>query len=48
MAAKLVGLGNGIFFENLLQRVSTAPSEQRQFEIFDDMGVEAWKQGLST
>jgi hypothetical protein len=28
-AAKLVGLGNGIFFENLQKRVSTAPSEQR-------------------
>jgi hypothetical protein len=31
--------------ENLQNRVSTPPIARRQFEIFDDMGEEAWKQG---
>ena len=47
-AVKLVGLGKGKILENLQKRVSTAPIARRQFEIFDDMGVEAWKQGLFT
>ena len=47
-AAKLVGLGKGKILENLQKRVSTAPIARRQFEIFDEIGVEAWKQGLFT
>ncbi len=47
-AAKLVGLGKVKILENLQNRVSTAPIVWRKFEIFDDMGVETWKQGLFT
>jgi hypothetical protein len=46
--SEMVGLGKGKILENLQKGVSTAPIARRQFEIFDDMGVEAWKQGLST
>jgi hypothetical protein len=37
---KLVGLGKGKILENLQKHVSTTPIARRQFEIFDDMGVE--------
>jgi hypothetical protein len=46
--AKLVGLRKAKILENHQKHVSTAPIERSQFEIFDDMGVEAWKQGLCT
>ncbi len=48
MFTRLVGLGKGKILENLQKHVSTTPIVWRQFEIFDDMGVEAWKQGLFT
>jgi hypothetical protein len=42
-----VGLGRGKILENLQKRVSTTPIAWRQFEIFDDLGVEVWKQDSS-
>ena len=45
---KLVGLGTGKILYNLQNRVSKVSIRRKQFEFFDDMGVEVWKQELFT
>jgi hypothetical protein len=44
----MVGLGIGKYLEKSPNPFFNIVNCVRQFEFFDDMGVEVWKQGLFT